>query len=424
MDSAANRPASKWAVYSSLALNFFAFAILLNTVGIVIARALDDYRVDPVLAGTLDPFKDVSIMLASLLLAPLVPLIGYRRAMVAGLLAVTVASLATASIATFWILPLLYVAIGTSFALTKVSVYSTVGFMAKDPRRHTLLINTLEGVFQVGAMTGPLIFSLMIAAADWRDTYWILAAITSVALVLALRIKFPAGAETDPKAERRDAGEKGLRTTLRLLRLPMVWVFALCAFFYVMIEQSFGTWLPTFHQQVFGLTPAAAAGLLSLYAGSIAAGRFVFGAVALRVPWIWLLLALLLAALWVTGTIVATTSGESPAPVGVWYEAPLSAFALSAVGLFLGPIYPTIVSAVLGRLEPSRHSAMTGLIIVFSALGGATGSFIVGVLSRSFSTHDAFFFPLLPMAALAALLLPYNRLIRATPAPRGEAHAP
>lgn len=424
MDTAASRPASRWAVYASLALNFFAFAILLNTVGIVIARALDDYRVDPVLAGTLDPFKDVSIMLASLLLAPLVPLIGYRRAMVAGLVAVTAASLATASIGSFWILPALYVAIGTSFALTKVSVYSTVGFMAGSPRRHTLLINTLEGVFQVGAMTGPLIFSLMIAAAGWRDTYWILAALTSIALVLALRIKFPSGAAAKVEAPGEARGERGLRTTLRLLRLPMVWVFALCAFFYVMIEQSFSTWLPTFHQQVFGLTPAAAAGLLSLYAGSIAAGRFIFGAVALRVPWFWLLLALLLGALWMTGTIVATTSGEPPEPVDAWYEAPVSAFALSAVGLFLGPIYPTIVSAVLGRLEPSRHSAMTGLIIVFSALGGATGSFIVGVLSRSFSTHDAFFFPLVPMALLAALLLPYNRLIRAAPEPRGEVRAP
>jgi fucose permease len=199
----------------------------------------------------------------------------------------------------------------------------------------------------------------------------------------------------------------------------MVWVFALCAFFYVMIEQSFGTWLPTFHQQVFGLTPAAAAGLLSLYAGSIAAGRFVFGAVALRVPWVWLLLALLLAAIAVTGIIVSTTGGEPPAPVEAWTQAPIAAFALSALGLFLGPIYPTIVSAVLGRLEPSRHSAMTGLIIVFSALGGATGSFIVGVLSRGFSTHDAFYFPLVPMALLVALLVPFDRLIKAAPAPGG-----
>ena len=53
---------------------------------------------------------------------------------------------------------------------------------------------------------------------------------------------------------------------------------------------------------------------------------------------------------------------------------------------------------------------MTGLIIVFSALGGTTGSFIVGFISRSFSTHDAFFYPLLPMMVLGLLLVPYRRL--------------
>jgi FHS family glucose/mannose:H+ symporter-like MFS transporter len=68
------------------------------------------------------------------------------------------------------------------------------------------------------------------------------------------------------------------------------------------------------------------------------------------------------------------------------------------------------VSLVLSRLEKARHPAMTGLIIIFSALGGTTGSFIVGFISRSLSTHDAFFYPLLPMALLGLLLVPYRRL--------------
>ena len=93
-----------------------------------------------------------------------------------------------------------------------------------------------------------------------------------------------------------------------------------------------------------------------------------------------------------------------------WREAPPLAFVFSMLGFFIGPIYPTIVSLVLSRLEKARHPSMTGLIIVFSALGGTTGSFIVGFISRSFSTHDAFFYPLLPMTLLGVLLIPYRRL--------------
>jgi hypothetical protein len=53
---------------------------------------------------------------------------------------------------------------------------------------------------------------------------------------------------------------------------------------------------------------------------------------------------------------------------------------------------------------------MTGLIIIFSALGGTTGSLITGRLTDVLNTHDAFYFPLIPIALLALMLLPYKRL--------------
>jgi MFS transporter, FHS family, glucose/mannose:H+ symporter len=110
------------------------------------------------------------------------------------------------------------------------------------------------------------------------------------------------------------------------------------------------------------------------------------------------------------GVLLLTVGRQGGATVESWTEAPALALAFSCMGFFIGPIYPTIVSIVLGRLEKARHPAMTGLIIVFSALGGTTGSFIVGFISRRFTTHDAFFFPLVPMALLGLLLVPYRRL--------------
>jgi fucose permease len=395
-----------WKIRLSLGLNFAVFAILLNTVGIVIKRVIDDYGVNEATAASLEGFKDLSIAAASFLLASYIPRLGYRRAMLTGLLVVTLASMLVAAVAGFWVTPVLYMAIGVSFALMKGAVYSTVGLITRDQGEHTSLMNVLEGVFQVGALLGPLLFSFVLALQySWRETYWMIAGVSALAFALLLTTSL------DESEVASHPEQAGFVEMLKLLRLPAVWVFTLCAWLYVMIEQSFGTWLPTFHERVFGLSPALAAGLLSVYAGSIALSRFLMGYLSRHLPWLAVQLTLLAGGFLLTlGVLLLTVGRQGGATVESWSGVPALALAFSCMGFFIGPIYPTIVSLVLGRLEKARHPAMTGLIIVFSALGGTTGSFIVGFISRSFNTHDAFFYPLLPMTLLGLLLVPYRRM--------------
>ncbi|MEJ2371801.1 MAG: MFS transporter, partial [Gemmatimonadales bacterium] len=204
------------------------------------------------------------------------------------------------------------------------------------------------------------------------------------------------------------AEEAGFLEMLKLLKRPIVWTFVICALLYVMIEQSFGTWLPRFHEQIFGLSAAVASGFMSFYFGSIAFSRFVAGVLVKRIPWIVLSLTYLALAFVVTLAVVLLTSEAQPEMVTSWLEAPRLAFLVSVVGFFLGPIYPTINSIVLTKMPKAQQAAMTGLIIIFSALGGTTGSLITGRLTDILNTHDAFFFPLIPIALLALMLLPYK----------------
>lgn len=398
--------ATSWRIRVSLALNFVVFAILLNTVGIVIKRVIDDYGVGEATAASLEGFKDLSIAAASFLLASYIPRFGYRRSMLLGLLGVTLASMLVALVTGFWVTPVLYMTIGVAFALMKGAVYSTVGLITQDQKEHTSLMNILEGLFQVGALMGPLLFSFVLGLHySWRQTYWIIAMVSALAFLLLLVT------ELDESEVAIHPEEAGFVEMLKLLRLPMVWVFVLCAWLYVMIEQSFGTWLPTFHERIFGLSPAVAAGLLSLYAGSIASSRFLMGYLSRRFSWLPVQLVLLGGAFALTLSVLLLTTGTHGGTIAQsWREAPPLALVFSCMGFFIGPIYPTIVSIVLSKLEKARHPAMTGLIIVFSALGGTTGSLIVGFISRTFSTHNAFFYPLLPMTLLGALLIPYRRL--------------
>ncbi len=395
---------STWNVRVALALNFFVFAILLNTVGIVIARVIEDYGVAGATAATLEGFKDLSIAAASFLLASYVPRFGYRRTMLAGLMAVMLASVLVAAVTGFWVTPVLYATIGVSFAFMKTAVYSTIGLITETPAEHTGLMNVLEGIFQVGAMSGPLVFAFMINLSRWTDTYWVLATLILIALVLMWFTRL------EEHEIEEHATEAGFVEMLKLLKRPIVWTFVVCAWLYVMIEQSFGTWLPRFHEQIFGLSAAVASGFMSFYFGSIALSRFAAGLLSKRVPWIVLQLTYLALAFAVTLTVVLLTSDGNPAPVERWLDAPRLAFLFSVVGFFLGPIYPTISSIVLTKMPKSQQAAMTGLIIIFSALGGTTGSLVTGRLTDILNTHDAFYFPLVPIALLAGMLVLYKRL--------------
>jgi fucose permease len=391
-------------IRAALLLNFFVFSILLNTVGIVIAQVIVDYQTSRVTAGSLEAYKDLSIAAVSFLVASYVPRIGYRRSMIVALLAVTLGSLLVATVRGFWVTPVLYLAVGSSFALVKVAGYSTVGLISADQKEHTGFMNILEGTFMVGSLTGPLLFSLMISRSHWNNTYWIIAGLTALALALMLVTPL---AESDIRSE---SEQSNFFEMFHLLKYPMVWAFVACAFLYVMIEQSFGTWLPTFNREIFGLSQAQSASFLSIYAGSIALSRFLAGFLLRRMSWLVLLLIYLAAAFVLTLLVLLQTRGPVASASANWYEAPPLAFVFSLVGFFLGPIYPTICSIVLSRLEKVHHSSMTGLLLIFSALGGTSGSLIIGLVSQRLSVHNAFFFPILPIAALAFMLVAYKSL--------------
>jgi fucose permease len=112
------------------------------------------------------------------------------------------------------------------------------------------------------------------------------------------------------------------------------------------------------------------------------------------------------------------TRNLQPAAELTWMTAPLAAFILPLVGLFMAPIYPAINSVILSALPRMRHAGMAGLIVVFSALGGTTGSFITGRTFAAFGGEAAFYLSLVPMAGILAALFFLRRLAQAEKAAR------
>ena len=125
---------NKFRVKLSLFLNYFVFAILLNSVGSVILQVQHNFDVSKGAASVLEAFKDLSIAIASFLLASSVRRIGYKKSMLLALLLVSVMCLIIPSLNYFWMVKLLFASVGVGFALVKVSVFATIGLVTSDQK--------------------------------------------------------------------------------------------------------------------------------------------------------------------------------------------------------------------------------------------------------------------------------------------------
>lgn len=406
---------STFKIKLSLFLNYFVFAILLNSVGTVILQVQNNFGISKGSASILEAFKDLSIAIASFLLASYVVRIGYKKAMLFALALVSVMCLIIPSVSTFLMTKLLFATVGVSFALIKVSVFATLGLVTKSKKEHISLMSFLESFFMIGVLAGYFIFSAFVNDAnpkstEWFVVYYIIAGLSILAFLLLLSTKLDESPVKKAELEESKSLTDDFAGMLRLIILPLVLVFIFCAFFYVLIEQSIMSWLPTFNNDVLKLSTSLSIQMASIMSASIALGRFLAGLLLRKIDWLFFLVACLLAAAGLVLLTVPLAKNVSNTPITSLSNIPLVAFAFPVIGLFLAPIYPAINSVILSNLPAHKHGSMSGLIVVFSALGGTTGSIITGHVFEAYGGQTAFYFSLLPIAILIILLVVFKKL--------------
>src|SRR5450631_1624583 len=103
-----------WRIKLSLFLNYFVFAILLNSSGIAILQVQNNFGVSRLSAAWIDPCKDLSIAFVSFLVSSYITRFGYKRAMLVALAIVTIACFIIPQIPYFFAIKILFIAIGSS----------------------------------------------------------------------------------------------------------------------------------------------------------------------------------------------------------------------------------------------------------------------------------------------------------------------
>lgn len=374
----------RWMTY----LMFFVFAMTTDAVGVIIPEAMQQYQLSMFEASAFHYVPMIMIGTAGLLLGRLADQIGRKPLIISGLTAYAIACYAfiAGDSALFFII--LMGLCGLAIGLFKTAALALIGDISTDNDSHTQTMNKVEGFFALGAIAGPALVSVMIAASlHWKQLYLLAGLLCTVLVVMAARLPYP---PYQPTAE-----QVSLRSSLRLLKDRYALGFSLAIALYVSCEVAVFVWLPTLLENYQGQWQSLAAHAITLFFILRALGRFLAGMI-LR----WFCWTRVLAVFTVAIFLCFAFSVYLGQAAALWLM-PLS-------GLFMSVIYPTLNSKGISCFGSQQHGAVAGLILAFTALAAALAPALMALLGDFYADVIAGFYLATVFAALLALAMFYN----------------
>ncbi len=379
-------------------LNYCAYAIQLNSVGIAVLQTQRSFGVSLVEASTLAFYKGLGILGGALIAGSFLKRIGYKRAMLIALGASAAVLVAVPLFVSFTAVKVVFLVTGLSYGLMKVALYSTVGLISPGKKEHASLLSFVESFYKIGSLLTFVMFAAFTNNEDPHSTSWSYAySVLAVLMLAAFFLLYPT--PLDESSVREDPAKPLYLPILEMVRLaitPVAITLGFLVFACIVTEHGFINWLPTFNHKVMGLVPSLGIQLAGLYAVCAIIGRVSVGFVLRRVAWFPVLVACLAGATVVLIVGLLAVRSVPLAAIANWREAPLAVFLLPVTGLFIGPIWPVMHSAALTSLPVARHNTLASLSVVFSSTSGAIGTPLLGVVFQHYGG----------VAALAALLGP------------------
>lgn len=257
-------------------------------------------------------------------------------------------------------------------------------------------LNLTHAFFGFGAVAGPLLAGLLLAASlGWRWLY-LPGGLLAVALA-ALTWRLDLGQERLTPA----GGGHGRA----VLAAPVVWLLAVVLCLYVGVELMIGTWAFSHLRLAFGAGDGAAGLGTALYWGGITLGRFIMGALGSRVGPHQLIVGNVVAAAVALGLLVAAPT------------LPLAIAALLGVGVALANIFPAVVAAG-GEIYPEAAGTVSGALIAAGGLGGAVFPWLAGVVGEAAGLETALAYGIGLLAVMLVAELSVIGLQRRSPGGR------
>ncbi|MEK3878121.1 MFS transporter [Paenibacillus sp. FSL M7-0420] len=219
----------------------------------------------------------------------------------------------------------------------------------------------------IGAMLGPILMSRYIANGEsWRTGFFAVSMI-QFALVVVLFFSLPlwtkvskrGGQKPVERSEKLDSRPAAVPAEGKVLRIPGVKLAMLTFLFYCGVEATVGLWGSSYLVNVKKVSPATAAGWVSLYYGGITAGRLITGFITFRFSNRTL----------IRGGLAISLAGSLLLALPLPDVYSLVAFIL--IGLGSAPIFPCMLHETPARFGAEHSQKIMGYQMALAYTGGA-----------------------------------------------------
>ncbi|KAL9030873.1 MAG: hypothetical protein Q9196_001046 [Gyalolechia fulgens] len=233
------------------------------------------------------------------------------------------------------------------------------------------LLGLLHGFYGLGATISPLISTSMITKAHlgWWTFFYPMAALAALEVVTG---SLAFWSETGAKyvdVNRANGERKGM--TRLALRQKVTWICAMFLLCYVGLEVSLGGWIVNFMIRVRHGEPFSSGMTATGFWLGITVGRVFLGFITPKVG----------ERLAVSVYLLVSVGLEL-----VFWLVPqfiVSAVAISFLGFFTGPIFPSTIIAVTKLLPSDMHVAAIGFSAAIGGGGAALLPFAVGAIAQA-----------------------------------------
>ena len=339
---------------TTLGLTYIAIGMRGALPGASLIRLASNTHVSLEVAGSMFTLSAFGSMLGIILSGFLVRYIQPKYLLMLGLFLLGSGSTTIALTSSFPMLLLGQMLIGLGFGFIDPSL-NTIATLTFQERLASDL-NTLHGLFGLGALLGPLVLAFGLHFFNSLElSYFASVGVAAITILLLLLQQLPELARQPKNMQQKRAANRELHD---VLRQRFLWLMVFQVSIFAAAEIGFGNWIVTAVSQSAGISLAQAAPVATAFFLGLTAGR-LFGAQVLRRGWM-SEASLLYAALCggvLCGIVVAMFSGQ----VLVSYVAS------ALVGCFYGPLEPGIMAITSRRFVHAIGPVSSILIISTNA---------------------------------------------------------
>jgi MFS transporter, FHS family, glucose/mannose:H+ symporter len=364
----------------------FVFGVVLLLMGSI----LPGLQVSSARAGTLGSFPLLGILAATLFIGPVLDKSGAKLALALSLALIAAALVLMPALSGYAALAGAALVYGLGGGVLNTAANALVASLNAAGRGAAL--NVLGFSFSLGAVAAPLLMSLAISRVSISMALRLLAVAPAVVLIAVIVLRFPPPVRSGTP----------LRSLLRVLNQPLVWLIGLLLFFESGSENCTFVWAGEMMKDALHVEAGRAALALVGVSVALGAGRLL---AALWFEWLGSRNVLLLSASLIIAGVIVTHAGRTFGTMAAGF---------AVIGLGMSAVFPTALG-ILGDRFPGETGTVFGAVMTLALVGGSSGPLAGGWLAGRSPTGAL----AVPFAAAVAIAI-----ITVTIAGRRTAMAP